>query len=771
MASSTSMRRRSSAGMITASTAGLVAHTFEFAAEKRRVAGKLSGSQGWTTEPPGQRDPPVDLLTTLIDSSPGCYPWDDGSADIKERYNFCAHSKRFLFAPLSLGLFPESSRFRQTVVWCITSKRFDQFILFLIFANSIILAIADYSKVNAEGDLDSTQSYRNAVVNYADSIFTTLFTVECSMKIIAMGMFGEKGAYLMDPWNVLDFAVVFVGTDMMYTLQDAGFNAIAVIYFVSFIIFGSYFMLNLTLAVIWENFSESSFQEAEERKKQRKIQHHHGHNQSNSINDGIAASSLRRCVNRVITHKLFEWLRTALILLNTVILSLDQYPSDEKVENAVEVISFCLTLAFAVECMLKVTALGWRKWGKDGYNVFDALVVLLGIVEILLSPPAFFPGEQFESREVGNFSVLFLLFMYIYALIGMQTFANQFQFDVHGYRATRPDDIYYIPRSNFDTLLWSLVTVFQLLNVIMVCLLVFFIFSILAVNNLKGKLYSCQGERWNDMMYELATQTDCTPDPDYDPRVCGFNNTQGCIDLNGCGSPVAFIYMYSFTLIVSFILLNIFIAVILEGFSNEKDRAEGVLLPQHYENFVTTWSMFDPEATGFIEWHLLPRFLEALAPPLGFDPSNKPSRKQIEHFAHGLDLPIFRGTKVFFNDVGRRMGKIIIDETSDEPLRALPAIMNMEQRWRKYLASRNVKKQDFTMFRVNQFHAGVVLHTAVKSLILQSDLKEKVRKFTQRMAASRALPSLPIESSNDNGEDDVDKLMRLVEAENEGLDI
>uniref|UniRef100_K3WQ23 Ion transport domain-containing protein n=1 Tax=Globisporangium ultimum (strain ATCC 200006 / CBS 805.95 / DAOM BR144) TaxID=431595 RepID=K3WQ23_GLOUD len=29
-------------------------------------------------------------------------------------------------------------------------------------------------------------------------------------------------------------------------------------------------------------------------------------------------------------------------------------------------------------------------------------------------------------KEVGNFSVLFLLFMYIYALIGMQTFANQF---------------------------------------------------------------------------------------------------------------------------------------------------------------------------------------------------------------------------------------------------------------------------------------------------------------------------------------------------------
>lgn len=115
------------------------------------------------------------------------------------------------FSPCSLGCFPESSRFRQTIIWCITWKRFDQFILLLIFANSIILALADYSKVNTDGDLDTTDSYRNAIVSYADRLFTALFSVECTMKIIAMGLFGEKGAYLMDPWNWMDFVVVFIG--------------------------------------------------------------------------------------------------------------------------------------------------------------------------------------------------------------------------------------------------------------------------------------------------------------------------------------------------------------------------------------------------------------------------------------------------------------------------------------------------------------------------------------------------------------------------------
>lgn len=82
-------------------------------------------------------------------------------------------------------------------------------------------------------------------------------------------------------------------------------------------------------------------------------------------------------------------------------------------------------------------------------------------------------------------------------------------------------------------------------------------------------------------MYELASQSDCESDPSYDANVCGFHNFNGCIALNGCGSPAAFFYFYSYMMMVSFVLLNIFIAVILEGFANEKDRADGVLLPVH----------------------------------------------------------------------------------------------------------------------------------------------------------------------------------------------
>ena len=68
-------------------------------------------------------------------------------------------------------------------------------------------------------------------------------------------------------------------------------------------------------------------------------------------------------------------------------------------------------------------------------------------------------------KEIGNFSVLLMLFMYIYALIGMQFFAFKFRFDDMGYPVERTDvDAYaaaYTPRSHFDNLLTAIVTIFQ----------------------------------------------------------------------------------------------------------------------------------------------------------------------------------------------------------------------------------------------------------------------------------------------------------------------
>ena len=48
-----------------------------------------------------------------------------------------------------------------------------------------------------------------------------------------------------------------------------------------------------------------------------------------------------------------------------------------------------------------------------------------------------------------------------------------------------------------------------------------------------------------------------------------------------------------------FIMLNVFIAVIIDTFSEEKEGADGHLNDQQAGEFKDTWAHFDADATGY----------------------------------------------------------------------------------------------------------------------------------------------------------------------------
>ena len=76
---------------------------------------------------------------------------------------------------------------------------FDRFILFVIFANCIFLA------------LDKEVDILTANGSTIDFVFLIIYTIEMTFKIIAMGFFMREHSYLRDGWNMLDFLVVFLG--------------------------------------------------------------------------------------------------------------------------------------------------------------------------------------------------------------------------------------------------------------------------------------------------------------------------------------------------------------------------------------------------------------------------------------------------------------------------------------------------------------------------------------------------------------------------------
>lgn len=85
------------------------------------------------------------------------------------------------------------------VIKIITHKNFDNIVLVIIVANSVCLAMIDYV------DDDAPINIR---IGYANVFFNIAFGLECILKVIGMGYVFDKGSYLRDPWNWLDFTVV-----------------------------------------------------------------------------------------------------------------------------------------------------------------------------------------------------------------------------------------------------------------------------------------------------------------------------------------------------------------------------------------------------------------------------------------------------------------------------------------------------------------------------------------------------------------------------------
>ena len=102
-------------------------------------------------------------------------------------------------------MFSNTNKFRQVIVWLITWKYFDYFVILIIVTNSIFLGMYDYTA------RDSNKTWTNKLVDYSESYFTALFTVECALKIIGMGLINGENSYLKDAWNWLDFVVVLTG--------------------------------------------------------------------------------------------------------------------------------------------------------------------------------------------------------------------------------------------------------------------------------------------------------------------------------------------------------------------------------------------------------------------------------------------------------------------------------------------------------------------------------------------------------------------------------
>ncbi|GMF38756.1 unnamed protein product [Phytophthora fragariaefolia] len=520
------------------------------------------------------------------------------ATDIKRRLGFVEPPKRFGADYLIYRFLPRNNWIRQLCIRVVTNKYFDRFIIAAIISNSVILGLSDFSVVDSNlnpasegkkyenGALVKAYSLQNHIVEESELPFTIIFTSECVLKIIAMGLQGQGSGSMnrrcrvtpvpiklplddanetiwpvpydyiqqakanllvfqcingpvlgyenttdgytkeSSPWytardcfwpvdeddellcaavgqpgdhncndgmtcgsdydafgnprfnhhKAMNYALYLASLDwglttfdnigqafftifqsitqegwtgIMYMVMDSSQPTVGAIFFVVLIIFASFFVMNLTLAVISEEFSldqKPGKTAAQKREDERRAK----------VEREDAEKHARELwLNAVVSHKLFAGFIMAVILANTVILALDHYPMPTSMDEDLEIVNFALSCVFVVEMVMKMFGLGLRQYSRDKFNLFDAFIVTTGILETVASPPSFMSSNPPKKGAVSalrsfrlfrvfklardwkslrellemiarafasitNFGVLLFLFIYIYALVGVQ---------------------------------------------------------------------------------------------------------------------------------------------------------------------------------------------------------------------------------------------------------------------------------------------------------------------------------------------------------------
>lgn len=90
--------------------------------------------------------------------------------------------------------------------------------LVCIIITSFLLAI--------DSPLESPDSSRKAILSVLDQIFTCVFILEMLVKTISQGMILQKTAYLRNPWNILDFIIIFAASVSSFGLTEQNISIV-----------------------------------------------------------------------------------------------------------------------------------------------------------------------------------------------------------------------------------------------------------------------------------------------------------------------------------------------------------------------------------------------------------------------------------------------------------------------------------------------------------------------------------------------------------------
>uniref|UniRef100_A0A669NXI6 Voltage-dependent L-type calcium channel subunit alpha n=1 Tax=Phasianus colchicus TaxID=9054 RepID=A0A669NXI6_PHACC len=377
------------------------------------------------------------------------------------------------------------------------------------------------------------------------------------------------------------------------------------IFFIIYIIIIAFFMMNIFVGFVIVTFQEQGEQEYKNCELDK--------NQRQCVEYALKARPLRRYIPKnpyqykfwyVVNSTGFEYIMFVLIMLNTLCLAMQHYGQSKLFNDAMDIMNMVFTGVFTVEMVLKLIAFKPKHYFTDAWNTFDALIVVGSVVDIAITEVNVSSNCSYSARISITFFRLFRVMRLVKLL-------------------SRGEGI--------RTLLWTFIKSFQALPyVALLIAMLFFIYAVIGMqvfgkvamrdNNQINRnnnfqtfpqavllLFRCAtGEAWQEIMLACLPGKRCDPESDYNP---GEEYT--------CGSNFAIIYFISFYMLCAFLIINLFVAVIMDNF-DYLTRDWSILGPHHLDEFKRIWSEYDPEAKGRIKHLDVVTLLRRIQPPLGF---------------------------------------------------------------------------------------------------------------------------------------------------------
>ncbi|XP_059018037.1 sodium channel protein type 10 subunit alpha isoform X3 [Mustela lutreola] len=536
--------------------------------------------------------------------------------------------------------------------------------------------------------------------NHTGSFFWV--NVKVNFDNVAMGYLALLQVATFKGWMDIMYAAVDArDVNLQPKWED---NVYMYLYFVIFIIFGGFFTLNLFVGVIIDNFNQQKKklggQDIFMTEEQKKY-----YNAMKKLGSKKPQKPIPRPLNKyqgfvfdIVTRQAFDIVIMVLICLNMITMMVETDEQSEEKTKILNKINQFFVAVFTGECVMKMFALR-HYYFTNGWNVFDFIVVVLSIGSlvfsaILTSLENYFSPTLFRVIRLARIgrilrliraakgirTLLFALMMSLPALfnIGLLLFLVMFIYSIFG-MASFPhvsweagiDDMF-----NFQTFANSMLCLFQITT----------------------------SAGWDGLLSPILN----TGPPYCDPNLPNSNGSRG-----NCGNPAVGILFFTTYIIVSFlIVVNMYIAVILENFNVATQESSEPLSEDDFDMFYETWEKFDPEATQFITFSALSDFADTLSGPLRIPKPN-------QNILIQMDLPLVPGDKIHCLDILFAFTKNVLGESGE--LDSLKA--NIEE---KFMAT-NVSKTSYepiaTTLRWKQEDiSATVIQKAYRSYVLHRSM-------------------------------------------------